>query len=44
MERDHWEDKDVGDWIILKWIFERQYGVVWTAPIWLRTETSGGPL
>jgi hypothetical protein len=22
-ERDHWEDKDVGGWTILKWILER---------------------
>jgi hypothetical protein len=22
-ERDHWEDQDVGGWIILKWILER---------------------
>jgi hypothetical protein len=21
-ERDHWEDKDVGEWTILKWILE----------------------
>jgi hypothetical protein len=21
--RDHWEDLDVGEWTILKWIFER---------------------
>jgi hypothetical protein len=23
MERDHWEDRDVGGWTILKWILER---------------------
>jgi hypothetical protein len=22
-ERDHWEDKDVDEWTILKWILER---------------------
>jgi hypothetical protein len=22
-ERDHWEDRDVGGWTILKWILER---------------------
>jgi hypothetical protein len=22
-ERDHWEDQDVGEWTILKWILER---------------------
>jgi hypothetical protein len=21
-ERDHWEDQDVGEWTILKWILE----------------------
>jgi hypothetical protein len=23
MERDHWEDQDVGEWTILKWILGR---------------------
>jgi hypothetical protein len=27
--RDHWEDQDVGGWTILKWILERQNGMVW---------------
>jgi hypothetical protein len=31
-ERDHWEDTDVGR-VILKWILERQDGVVWTGLI-----------
>jgi hypothetical protein len=22
-ERDHWEEKDVGEWTILRWILER---------------------
>jgi hypothetical protein len=22
-ERDHWKDKDVGEWTILKWILEK---------------------
>jgi hypothetical protein len=22
-ERDHWEDQDVGEWAILKWILEK---------------------
>jgi hypothetical protein len=43
-ERDHYGDQDVGRWIILKWILERSYGVVWTRLIWLRSETSGGLL
>jgi hypothetical protein len=32
-ERDHGEDQYVGRWIILKWILERQNGVVWTGLI-----------
>jgi hypothetical protein len=27
--KDHWEDQDVGGWTILKWILERQDGMVW---------------
>jgi hypothetical protein len=27
-EKDRWEDQDVGEWIILKWIFDR-IAVVW---------------
>jgi hypothetical protein len=22
-ERDHWEDQDIGEWIILRWLFYR---------------------
>jgi hypothetical protein len=40
-ERDHWEDQDVGGWTILKWILERQDGIVWTGSNWLRIGTSG---
>jgi hypothetical protein len=29
MERDHWEDQDVGGWTILKWILERYDGMEW---------------
>jgi hypothetical protein len=43
-ERNHYEDQDVGEWIILGWIFGRQDGVVWTGLIWLRIGTSEGPL
>jgi hypothetical protein len=43
-KRDHWEDEDMGDWIILKWILERYNGVVWTGSMWLRIGTSGGLL
>jgi hypothetical protein len=41
-ERDHWEDQDVGGWIILKWILERWDGMVWVGLMWLRMGTSGG--
>jgi hypothetical protein len=27
-ERDHWEDQGVGGWTILKWILERDNGMV----------------
>jgi hypothetical protein len=42
--RDHQEDQDVGEWIILKWILKRQDGVIWTGLIWLMIGTSGGLL
>jgi hypothetical protein len=28
-ERDHVEDQDIGEWIILGWILARKDGVVW---------------
>jgi hypothetical protein len=40
-ERDHWEDQDVGGWIILGWILERWDGVIWTGLVWLRIGTGG---
>jgi hypothetical protein len=43
-ERDLQEDLDIGGRIILRWILERQDGVVWTGLIWLRIGTNGGPL
>jgi hypothetical protein len=42
--RDHWEDLDVSGWTILKWILEREDGMVWIGSIWLRIGTSGGLL
>jgi hypothetical protein len=27
-ERDHWEDKAVGEWTTLKWILERQDAIL----------------
>jgi hypothetical protein len=35
---------DVGRRIILKWILEKQDGVIWIGFIWLRVVTSGGLL
>jgi hypothetical protein len=43
-ERDHWEDQEVGGWIIFKRILERSDELVFTAVIWLRIGTSGGLL
>jgi hypothetical protein len=37
-------NQNVGGWTILKWILERQHGMVWTGSIWLRMRTSGGLL
>jgi hypothetical protein len=37
------EDLDVGR-IILKWILQRYYSLVWTGLIWLRIEASEGAL
>jgi hypothetical protein len=39
-ERGHYENKDVGGWIILKWILEKSDGVIWTRFIWLRIKIS----
>jgi hypothetical protein len=38
-ERDHWEDQDVGGWIL-----ETDDGMVWIGSTWLRIGTSGGLL
>jgi hypothetical protein len=43
-ERDHWDDHDIGGWIIIKWISEGQDGMEWIRFIWLRIGTSGGLL
>jgi hypothetical protein len=39
-KRDHSKDQDVGEWILLLWILERQDGVLWTGMISLRIGTS----
>jgi hypothetical protein len=41
-ERDHQGDQDIGRWAILKWILERQDGMVWTGSMLLKIGTSGG--
>jgi hypothetical protein len=38
------KDQDIYGWIILKWILQREGGVVWTGVIWLRSGTSGALL
>jgi hypothetical protein len=43
-ERDHWEDQGVGRWTILKWILEKEAGMVTNGFISLRIGTSGGLL
>jgi hypothetical protein len=43
-ERDNWEDQDVGEWTLSKWILEREDGMRWMTLIWLRIGISGGLL
>ena len=43
-ERDHWGDPDADGRIILRWIFRKWKGVVWTGWSWLRIGTGGGHL
>jgi hypothetical protein len=38
-ERNHYEDLDVGERIILKCILNKWVGVAWIGFIWLRIET-----
>jgi hypothetical protein len=39
-ERDHWEDKDIGGWTILKWILEYRMGWLCIGLMWLRIGTT----
>jgi hypothetical protein len=41
-ERDNYENIDVGERIILKWILEKQNVLVWTGIMWIIRGTSGG--
>jgi hypothetical protein len=43
-ERDHWGDPDGDGRIILRWIFRKWEGVVWTGWSGLRIGTGGGHL
>jgi hypothetical protein len=43
-ERDHLEDLSVERRIILKWIFQKWGGKVWTGLVGLRIGTGGGGL
>jgi hypothetical protein len=43
-ERGHWGDQDVDGRIILRFIFRKLEGVVWTGWSWLRIGTGGGHL
>jgi hypothetical protein len=38
---DHYEDQDIGGWIILGCILERWDEVMWTGLVWLRIGTGG---
>jgi len=43
-EEDHLGDPDVDGRIILRWIFSKWDGGVWTGSSWLRIGTGGGHL
>jgi hypothetical protein len=39
-ERGYWDDTDVGRRKILKWVLEKEYGVLWIGYIWLSVGTN----
>jgi hypothetical protein len=41
-ERDQYQDQNVSGWILLRWILERDNGVMWTGLVRLQIGTSGG--
>ena len=43
-ERDYWGDSDVDERIILRWIFRKWKGIVWTGWSWFRIGRGGGRL
>jgi hypothetical protein len=43
-EKDHLEDAVVDGRIILRWIFRKWDGGIWTRSMWLRIETGSGHL
>jgi hypothetical protein len=43
-DRDHYKNQDTGGWTILKWILEKQDGMIWIGLVWLQIGTSGGLL
>ena len=42
--KDHWGDPELDGIIILRWIFRKWEGIVWTGWIWLRMGTGRGHL
>jgi hypothetical protein len=43
-ERDRYEDLDIDERIILRWILEKEHGEFWAGLVWLRIGIIGGLL